>query len=77
MGRPGSWPPFPCGAARCPAAPPSRPAPWCWLAPPLLLPPAANLAGVPVAVVGKAYDLTYPTEHLGEGADALDKLLKG
>lgn len=38
---------------------------------------AANLAGVPVAAVGKQYDLTYPVEQLGEGADALDKLLKG
>lgn len=32
---------------------------------------------MPVAAVGKQYDLTYPVEHLGEGADALDKLLKG
>jgi hypothetical protein len=37
---------------------------------------AANLAGVPVASVGEAYDLTYPVEQLGEGADALDKLAK-
>ncbi|KAI3438458.1 hypothetical protein D9Q98_000887 [Chlorella vulgaris] len=37
---------------------------------------AANLSGVPVAAVGEAYDLTYPVEQLGEGADTLDKLLK-
>lgn len=38
--------------------------------------PAAVLAGVPVAAVGAPYDLTYPVEQLGEGADALDKLAK-
>lgn len=38
---------------------------------------AANLSGVPVAVVGEPIDLTYPHENLGQGADALDKLLKG
>ncbi len=37
---------------------------------------AANLAGVPVAAVGEEYDLTYPVEQLGAGADALDKLAK-
>ena len=37
---------------------------------------AANLGGVPVAAVGEAYDLTYPVEQLGEGADTLDKLVK-
>ena len=39
-------------------------------------PAAANLLGVPVAAVGQPYDLTYPAEQLGEGADALDALLK-
>ena len=39
-------------------------------------PAAANLSGVPVAAVGQPYDLTYPAEQLGEGADALDALLK-
>eukprot|EP00887_Chlorella_sp_A99_P004651 scaffold4.g4651.t1 len=38
---------------------------------------AANLAGVPVAAIGEQVDLTYPHENLGQGADALDKLLKG
>lgn len=37
---------------------------------------AANLAGVPVAAVGEQYDLTYPVEQLGAGADVLDKLAK-
>lgn len=43
---------------------------------PALPPRAATLGGVPVAAVGAPYDLTYPVEQLGEGADALDKLVK-
>ena len=35
------------------------------------------LEGASVAVVGPQADLTYPYEHLGEGADALAKLSKG
>ena len=36
----------------------------------------AAVAGVPVAVVGEAIDLTYPYDHLGEGVDALEALSK-
>ncbi|GAB4823947.1 hypothetical protein N2152v2_010993 [Parachlorella kessleri] len=38
---------------------------------------AAVLAGTSVGVVGEAVDLTYPYTHLGEGAGALDKMVKG
>lgn len=37
---------------------------------------AAAVSGTPVALVGEEIDLTYPYEHLGEGADALDALAK-
>lgn len=43
---------------------------------PRLPPAAATLGGVPVAAVGAPADLTYPVEQLGQGADALDKLVK-
>ncbi len=35
------------------------------------------LAGTSVGVVGEAVDLTYPYTHLGDGAGALDKMVKG
>lgn len=35
------------------------------------------LEGASIGVVGTAADLTYPYEHLGEGASALEKLSKG
>eukprot|EP00891_Asterochloris_glomerata_P004426 jgi/Astpho2/4426/Aster-00042 len=35
-----------------------------------------TLEGTPVSVIGEDVDLTYPTNYLGAGADALDKALK-
>lgn len=35
------------------------------------------LEGTPVALIGEPVDLSYQYEHLGEGAAALTKLLKG
>ena len=35
------------------------------------------LEGAHVASIGEPADLTYPTEHLGEGPEALAKVLKG
>ena len=35
------------------------------------------MEGAHLASIGEEYDLTYPTEHLGEGAEALTKVLKG
>ena len=35
------------------------------------------LEGTPIASIGEAADLSYPVEHLGEGAAALAGLLKG
>lgn len=63
----------PCPGHVWPATRPSH----CPAPPYCPTPCAANLAGTPVGVVGQQYDLTYPTEHLGDGADALDKLVKG
>ena len=35
------------------------------------------MEGAHLASIGEQYDLTYPTEHLGEGPEALAKVLKG
>ena len=35
------------------------------------------MEGAHLASIGEQVDLTYPTEHLGEGPDALAKVLKG
>ena len=35
------------------------------------------MEGAHLASIGEQIDLTYPTEHLGEGPDALAKVLKG
>ena len=35
------------------------------------------MEGAHLASMGEQYDLTYPTEHLGEGPEALAKVLKG
>ena len=35
------------------------------------------MEGAHLASIGEQYDLTYPAEHLGEGAQALTKVLKG
>lgn len=35
------------------------------------------LSGASLGLVGEKVDLTYPVTHLGEGADALDAMLKG
>jgi thiamine pyrophosphate-dependent acetolactate synthase large subunit-like protein len=35
------------------------------------------LEGAHVAMIGEQVDLTFPVEHLGEGPDALAKVLKG
>ena len=37
----------------------------------------AWLEGAQIGVVGPQNDLTYPSEHLGDGPEALAKLLKG
>ena len=37
---------------------------------------AAAVSGTPVALIGSEVDLTYQYDHLGEGPDALDALLK-
>ena len=35
------------------------------------------MEGAHLASIGEQYDLTYPTEHLGDGPEALAKVLKG